>query len=317
MEQCYSSQEHELLTAKYGLNHWRHILEGSEIIIHTDHESLKVYRTKCPMTKRLARFMNEIEHYDPLIIYRPGKLQIIPNALSRMPGVCEGPPADTDRFMAVTETENATANASHIADAPDTADERDTPPPRPRQKYMEIKQYLIMKGELDRAEEELGDLCAEYVVRGENNTLWNKRRDMRCITELEELKDIMERVHSDLGHYGKTATEKAVRQRFEVASDIWKEGRTVLDACVPCQLFKHTPDATETATIHPYPTVDPFEFWEIDFVGPLDETRFGNKYLLTAIDYCTSTALAIPLIKRSAEAAKELMEQIIWTYGAP
>ena len=86
---------------------------------------------------------------------------------------------------------------------------------------------------------------------------------------------------------------------------------------MPCQLFKHTPDATETATIHPYPTVDPFEFWEIDFVGPLDETRFGNKYLLTAIDYCTSTALAIPLIKRSAEAAKELMEQIIWTYGAP
>jgi len=234
-----------------------------------------------------------------------------------MPGVCEGLPADTDRFMAVTETENATANASHIPDASDTADERDTPSPRPRQKYMEIKQYLIMKGELDKAEEELGDLCVEYVVRGENNTLWNKRRDMRCITEPEELKDIIERVHSDLGHYGKTATEKAVRQRFQVASDIWKEGRTVLDACVPCQLFKHIPDATETATIHSYPAVDPFEFWEIDFVGPLDETRFGNKYLLTAIDYCTSTALAIPLSKRSAEAAKELMEQIIWTYGAP
>ena len=130
------------------------------------------------------------------------------------------PPADTDRFMAVTEIENATTNASDTADALHTADERDTPPPHPCQKYMEIKQYLIMKGELHRAEEELGDLYAEYVVRGENNILWNKRQDMRCITEPEELKDIMERVHSDLGHYGKTATEKAVWQRFEVASDI-------------------------------------------------------------------------------------------------
>jgi len=96
--------------------------------------------------------MNEIEHYDPLIIYRSGKLQTVFNALSRMPGVWEGPPADTDRFMAVTETENTTANASHIAHASDTADERDTPPPRPRQKYMEIKQYLIMKGELDKVQ---------------------------------------------------------------------------------------------------------------------------------------------------------------------
>ena len=160
--------------------------------------------------------MNEIEHYDPLIIYRPGKLQIVPDALSRMPGVCEGPPADTDRFMAVAETENANANA---LDASDTAD-NDTPPPRPRRKYLEIRQYLVTKDKLDKTAEELGDLCEDYTVRGESNTLWNKRRDMRCITEPEELKDIMEKVHSDLGHYGKMATEKAVRQRFEVASDI-------------------------------------------------------------------------------------------------
>ena len=53
-EQCYSSQERELLATKYALNHWRHILEGSEIIIRTDHESLKVYRMKRPMMKRLA-----------------------------------------------------------------------------------------------------------------------------------------------------------------------------------------------------------------------------------------------------------------------
>ena len=167
-----------------------------------DHESLKVYRMKRPITKRLARFMNEIEHYSPLIIYRPDKLQIVSDALSRMPGVCEGPPADTDRFMAMTEIENTNADASDASDTID--DERDTPL-RPCRKYLEVKQYLITKGELDKAEEELGYLCAEYVVRGENNTLWNKRRDMHCITEPEELKDIIERVHSDLGHYGKTA----------------------------------------------------------------------------------------------------------------
>ena len=62
------------------------------------------------------------------------------------------PPADTDRFMAVIEIENATTNASDTADALYTTDERDTPPLRPHQKYMEIKQYLIIKVELDKAE---------------------------------------------------------------------------------------------------------------------------------------------------------------------
>ena len=41
-EQHYLSQKCELLAAKYALNHWRHLLEGSEITIRTDHESLKV-----------------------------------------------------------------------------------------------------------------------------------------------------------------------------------------------------------------------------------------------------------------------------------
>jgi len=78
-----------LLAAKYILNHWRHFIEGGEIHIRMDHESLRVYRTKRPMTKRLGKFMNEIEHYHPMIEYRPGRLQVVPDALSCMPGARE------------------------------------------------------------------------------------------------------------------------------------------------------------------------------------------------------------------------------------
>jgi hypothetical protein len=58
--------------------------------------------------------------------------------------------------------------------------------------------------------------------------------------------------------------------------------------------------------------------WQIDFVGPLYKSLRGNKYLITAIDYCTSKAIAIPLPARSHEAAIRLLEEeIIWTYGKP
>ena len=99
-EQCYSTQERELLAAKYALDHWRYIVEGSKIFIRSDHESLRTYRTKNPMTRRLTRFMNDIEHFDPTFIYRPGHLQKVPDALSRMPGLIEeGDPADTERLF--------------------------------------------------------------------------------------------------------------------------------------------------------------------------------------------------------------------------
>ena len=91
----------------------------------------------------------------------------------------------------------------------------------------------------------------------------------------------------------------------------------MLDSCVPCQLYKRVPDAMTTATIHPYGVKKAFQLWEIDFVGPLIRTNHGNKYIITAIDYATSRALAWPLEERSATSAIEILEEIIWTYGKP
>ena len=74
---------------------------------------------------------------------------------------------------------------------------------------------------------------------------------------------------------------------------------------------------TTTAKIHPYGAKKAFELWEIDFVGPLAKTPRGNIYIITAIDYSTSRALAYPLEERSAATAIEILEDIVWTYGKP
>jgi len=103
-EQRYSAQEREMLAAKHCLNHWRHFIEGLPITIRSDHESLKGFRTKKHITKRLARFMGEIEHFDPIFVYRPGKMQVVTDALSRMPGQREeGEPANKDNCVAIGE----------------------------------------------------------------------------------------------------------------------------------------------------------------------------------------------------------------------
>jgi len=299
-EQRYSSQERELLAAKYALDHWRYIIEGSEITIRTDHESLKGYRTKNPMTKRLTRFLNDIEHFNPLFVYRPGPLQKVPDALSRMPGLKEeGQPADTERFYTSAQAEP-------------------TEPTRRRniEYYRKLRKYVKALSMLDDAAEELKKDAIGYELR--DGKLYNRELNSPVIVTLEDLVAVVDSVHKDLGHYGKKTTIEAIRQRFEVASDsvLWDEAVKILEACMPCQLFKSVPE-DKAPPIHPYGVQKAFALWELDFVGPWLLTPRGMLYLITAIDYCTSKAIVYPLKARSAQAAIEVLEEIIWTYGKP
>ena len=93
-----------MLAVRYALNHWRHIVEGSEILICSDHQSLQNFRTKKYMTPPLVRFMQDIEHYNPVFTYRRDHSQKVPDALSRMSGLREeGDPADTEWFYSIQD----------------------------------------------------------------------------------------------------------------------------------------------------------------------------------------------------------------------
>ena len=102
----------------------------------------------------------------------------------------------------------------------------------------------------------------------------------------------MDAIHKDLGHYGSKQTARAVRTRYEIAKDIWEDGKKIIDSCIPCQLFKRDETALNPATLHPFGTYDAFTLWKIDFVGLVHRTPRGNRYLITAIDYGTSLAIA-------------------------
>src|SRR3981189_1604283 len=81
-----------MLALVQAMEHWRHIVEGAKITIRTDHESLKHFRSQKVMSRRLSRFTDIVEHFNPTILYRPGKSQQEADALSRIPGF----PLDND-----------------------------------------------------------------------------------------------------------------------------------------------------------------------------------------------------------------------------
>ena len=295
-EQRYSAQERELLAAKYALDHWRYIIERSKISIRSDYESLRTYRSKNPMTKRLVKFMHDIEHFDLIFIYRPGHLQKVPDALSRMPSfIKEGDPADMECLFN-TEMNNSKSifeTANLIV-------------PHKCEFYAQLQTQLESGSPQNEAQESSYEL--------NNRKLWNRHLQTPVIFTSQDLRNVVNIVHKDLGHYGKRPTFFAVKQRYEVATDLsWEEGEKELSSCVLCQLYK--PPPRDYPRIHPYASKRTFEMWKIDFVGPLKTSNNGNRYLITSIDYYTGKAFAYALEERSHLAAIELLEDIVWTYG--
>lgn len=84
-EQNYPTHEQELLAVVHALKTWRYYLDGSHFIVYTDHATLQHFPTQPNLTRRQARWMELMQEYDFVFKYKPGKDNIVPDALSRRP----------------------------------------------------------------------------------------------------------------------------------------------------------------------------------------------------------------------------------------
>ena len=82
-ERNYPTHDLELAAIVFALKIWRHYLYGEKCFIYTDHKSLKYLPSQRELNLRQRRWMELIKDYDCVIDYRPGKANVVADALSR------------------------------------------------------------------------------------------------------------------------------------------------------------------------------------------------------------------------------------------
>ncbi|KAI3747092.1 hypothetical protein L6452_09537 [Arctium lappa] len=98
----YPTHDLELAAVVFALKLWRHYLYGTKCNLYTDRKSLKHIFNQKELNMRQRRWLELLKDYDCELLYHPGKVNVVADALSRK--VCGGNSRATFARIEVTST---------------------------------------------------------------------------------------------------------------------------------------------------------------------------------------------------------------------
>ena len=280
-ETKYSAFGRELLAIYLTIRHFRHMLEGRQFVIFTDHKPL-VYAFRARPDRhspREIRHLDYISQFSTDIRHVKGVDNVVADCLSR---------PDTSSIFRDTKIDFAKMAA-------DQKEDKDLQELQQSQTSLSFKTFPLISSE--------GSIICD-VSTGKP----------RPVVPSTHRRAVFNSIHG-LSHPGVRATQQLITARF-VWHGINRDVRNWARTCLHCQKSKiqrhiHAPLGTFQA-----PDAR-FQHVHLDLVGPLQVSN-GYRYLLTCIDRYTRWPEAIPITDiTSNTVAQAFIERWIAIYGTP
>ncbi|POM80717.1 Pol protein [Phytophthora palmivora] len=243
----YPVHDKELLAMKYALVKFRvHLLGSRPFVIYTDHASLRTATNSPHLSQQMARWLSFFAEYNFRVEYKPGKLNVLADALSRRP----------DYELA----HNYTPLVQFLSDGKDAKVDRLSPRQR---------------AQLHRCELTDGLLHYRVDLRDPPRVVVPNDEDLKY--------DILPEAHDVpiSGHLGREKTYQMVSQTFWWPR-MYKWVAHYVKTCETCQRVK--PSGHGSAPLQNLPV--PADCWKsmsLDFVFGLPADDKGNTGILVFV----------------------------------
>lgn len=296
----YGVTELELFAVIFGVEKFQPYLSGNvPFKIITDHAAIvPLLKTKNPIG-RLAKWLLRLSPFVFQVVYRPGKENVLADALSRYPV------SDTEEpikkiFIApllfiskidIRELQSKDAFCNSILEA-------------------------LHKTSPDQAK---FDKSVYYIVKNEvlyRRTFRNNSQQLLLVVPRSLRKAVVSEAHDALtaGHLGVARTLERIRHRYYFPGSI-SYVHEYVKSCESCQHKKSTA-SRKIGFLQPLPVAGPFLRVHLDFTGPFPVTARRNQYVIIGIcpftKYVNARAVTAAT---SVNAARFLLENVILKHG--
>lgn len=280
-ERNYSITELELLSLVFLISKFRCYVQGVKFKVITDHSSLLWLKRLQNPSGRLARWAVHLSQYNFDIEHRPGKLNIVPDALSRAVVNVNAVEAKTDKWYVKM--------LDRVRDDPE--------------------QYADWHSE--------NNVLYKF-VKNKHDVSTNFKEWKEVVPKDNRL-NVLRECHDDptSAHFGcrKTYLRACAKYYWPgMRSDVKK----YVYRCEICNQQKVSQLGRMGLMGAPKNINQPFQLLSCDIVGPFPKSKAGNCYLLVVVDWFTKFTFIHRMRRATAKEICDYMETYIYcVFGVP
>jgi transposase InsO family protein len=327
-EKNYPAYKKELLGVIYACKKFHYYLWGRKFTLYTDHRPLTYIHEQNELPQIIADWKETLFSYNFDCVYRPGILNIIPDALSRaFPEELWAAPAEdkqqvtamaTRRFKRLQHEASKTAVQSTAPNESETSlVELNTPIQEPVEILPDVPEEVQsdVQAEIPVASaamaEQLDPMAidpkAAYVQDVQDEPMFQQVKD-----ETEQ-QSLLKEVHS-FGHPGANAMVTELHKKGVTWPKLKEACIDWIKQCSDCQRFNIVRKG-----YHPLKAIHatlPGEHLAID-LATFSASERGNVYVLLVVDVCSRFVFLKPIMDKAAQTVAASLYELFCAIGFP